>query len=63
MLFLLINEDKLISLVNLGAIYQEFLSFILYFSFQTKEDSFPNEFLGDINSIMKVMIDKPKIDI
>ena len=29
-------------------------------SFQTNEDSLPNGYRGDINSIMKVMISKPK---
>lgn len=32
-------------------------------SFQTDEDSLPNGFRGDMNSIMKVMISKPNIDI
>ena len=35
----------------------------LIISFQTDEDSLPNGFRGDINSIMKVMISKPNIDI
>jgi hypothetical protein len=32
-------------------------------SFQTDEDSLPNGFRGDMNSIMKVMISKPNIDV
>lgn len=32
-------------------------------SFQTDEDSLPNGYRGDMNSIMKVMISKPHIDI
>ena len=32
-------------------------------SFQTDEDSLPNGYRGDMNSIMKVMISKPNIDI
>lgn len=35
----------------------------LIISFQTDEDSLPNGFRGDSNSIMKVMISKPNIDI
>jgi len=35
----------------------------LIISFQTDEDSLPNGFRGDMNSIMKVMISKPNIDI
>jgi len=35
----------------------------LIISFQTDEDSIPNGYRGDINSIMKVMISKPNIDI
>ena len=35
----------------------------LIISFQTDEDSIPNGFRGDFNSIMKVMISKPNIDI
>jgi len=35
----------------------------LIISFQTDEDSLPNGYRGDMNSIMKVMISKPNIDI
>jgi len=35
----------------------------LIISFQTDEDSLPNGYRGDMNSIMKVMISKPHIDI
>ena len=35
----------------------------LIISFQTDEDSLPNGFRGDMNSIMKVMISKPNIDV
>ena len=35
----------------------------LIISFQTDEDSIPNGYRGDMNSIMKVMISKPNIDI
>ena len=35
----------------------------LIISFQTDEDSLPNGYRGDSNSIMKVMISKPNIDV
>jgi hypothetical protein len=35
----------------------------LIISFQTDEDSLPNGYRGDMNSIMKVMISKPNIDV
>jgi len=36
---------------------------MIIISFQTDEDSLPNGYRGDMNSIMKVMISKPHIDI
>ena len=35
----------------------------LIISFQTDEDALPNGYRGDMNSIMKVMISKPNIDV